>query len=166
MMKAPDFIYRRPDSIAAAIALLGEGDDPMLLAGGQSLMPMMNLRMARPDVVIDLNRIEGLSYVREEDQIAIEVRELLIDLDVSRELFQLALQEADLSGEMREAEVRRFESGASDFFVVNVREQTEANALIRLVSASLAIREARANLDAATVATARLGIDPDALPSR
>lgn len=95
------------------------------------------------------------------DQIAVEVRELLLDLDVSRQLFQLALQEADLSQKMREAEVRRFESGASDFFLVNVREETEANARIKLVRAALDLRAARADYDAATVDTARLGIAPE-----
>ncbi len=100
------------------------------------------------------------------DQIAVEVRELLLDLDVSRRLFQLALQEAELSGTMRDAEVRRFESGASDFFLVNVREETEANARIRLVRAALDILVARANYDAATVDVARLGIGPGAPPIR
>lgn len=95
------------------------------------------------------------------DQIAVEVRELLLDLDISQQLFQLALQEAELSGTMREAEVKRFESGASDFFLVNVREETEANARIRLVRAALDIRVSRANYDAATVDTARLGIAPE-----
>ena len=100
------------------------------------------------------------------DQIAVEIRELLLDLDVSRQLFQLAIQEADLSGTMREAEVRRFESGASDFFLVNVREETEANARIRLIGAALDIRVARANYDAATVDVARLGITPALLPGQ
>ncbi|MEM8664808.1 MAG: xanthine dehydrogenase family protein subunit M [Pseudomonadota bacterium] len=79
-MKAPDFQYRRPESVAAAIALLSEGEDPMLLAGGQSLMPMMNLRMARPDMLIDLNRIDGLAYVRDDGEIAIGAMTRYADL--------------------------------------------------------------------------------------
>lgn len=65
-MKAPDFAYRRPETAEQAIALLGSGEDAMALAGGQSLMPMMNLRMARPDILVDLNRITGLAYIRED----------------------------------------------------------------------------------------------------
>ncbi|MEM9221007.1 MAG: xanthine dehydrogenase family protein subunit M [Pseudomonadota bacterium] len=70
-MKAPDFAYRRPTSIREAIALIGEGEDPMLLAGGQSLMPMMNLRMARPDILVDLNRIPELRGIRDDGHIVI-----------------------------------------------------------------------------------------------
>ena len=157
--------------VQEALGAVGEGGvsrDSTDTVVGLSFSVPLQRRSERGGLDRARAALEGREAERrlQADQIAIEVRELLIDLDVSRELFQLALQEADLSGEMREAEVRRVESGASDFFVVNVREQTEASALIRLVSASLAIREARANLDAATVDTARLGIDPDALPSR
>ncbi|GAB5377205.1 MAG: xanthine dehydrogenase family protein subunit M [Acuticoccus sp.] len=67
-MKAPDFEYRRPQTVAEAIVLLGSGEDAMPLAGGQSLMPMMNLRMARPDILVDLNRIEGLAFIRDEGE--------------------------------------------------------------------------------------------------
>lgn len=84
-MKAPDFAYERPDSVAAAVALLRAGDDAgedvMLLAGGQSLMPMMNLRMARPDRLVDLNALRDLAYVREEaDHIAIGAMTRFSDL--------------------------------------------------------------------------------------
>lgn len=61
---------------------------------------------------------------------------------------------------MRDSEVRRFESGASDFFLVNVREETAANARIRLLEAELTTRIARANYDAAVVDVERLGISP------
>ena len=47
-------------------ALLGSLDNAKLLAGGQSLMPMLNMRYVLPDHVIDLNRVDGLTYIREQ----------------------------------------------------------------------------------------------------
>jgi aerobic carbon-monoxide dehydrogenase medium subunit len=65
------FEYLKPNSIGEAIALLKEhGEDAKLLAGGQSLVPMMKLRIARPKVLIDIHRIADLNYIREQaDQI-------------------------------------------------------------------------------------------------
>ena len=67
MTKPSAFEYYAPRTLEECLELLTEhGEDARLLAGGQSLVPLMNLRMATPEVLIDLNRIEGLSYVREE----------------------------------------------------------------------------------------------------
>jgi len=64
-MKAPRFAYARPASIAEALALLQEhGDDARVLAGGQSLVPMMNFRVAAPKVLVDINRIESLAGIK------------------------------------------------------------------------------------------------------
>ncbi len=65
-MKPPPFGYHDPGTVAEAVKLLASLDNAKLLAGGQSLMPMLNMRYAQPDHVIDLNRIEGLSYIRED----------------------------------------------------------------------------------------------------
>jgi len=66
-MIPPTFDYLRPATIPEAIALLQQlGDDAKILSGGQSLIPMMKLRLARPAYLIDINRIAGLSYVKEE----------------------------------------------------------------------------------------------------
>jgi carbon-monoxide dehydrogenase medium subunit len=63
-MKPAPFEYHRPDSVDEALALLAEhGYDAKLLAGGQSLVPAMNFRLAAPAVLIDLNRIPGLDGV-------------------------------------------------------------------------------------------------------
>jgi carbon-monoxide dehydrogenase medium subunit len=64
-MKPPPFSYHDPRTVADAIGLLGKLENAKLLAGGQSLMPMLNMRYVLPDHVIDLNRVEGLSYIRE-----------------------------------------------------------------------------------------------------
>src|SRR6202162_1345731 len=66
-MKPPPFSYHDPRTIADAIGLLGTLDNAKLLAGGQSLMPMLNMRYVLPDHVIDLNRVDGLSFIRERD---------------------------------------------------------------------------------------------------
>ncbi len=67
-MKAPDFNYEKPDTLEAALALLAEGDgDAEPLAGGQSLMPMMNFRMAAPETLVDLNGIAELTGICEDD---------------------------------------------------------------------------------------------------
>src|SRR3954451_16568181 len=58
------FDYVRPGSLAEAIALLGQhGEDARPLAGGQSLIPLMKLRVANPTVLVDLNRLPGLDHV-------------------------------------------------------------------------------------------------------
>jgi carbon-monoxide dehydrogenase medium subunit len=66
-MKPPAFEYAAPRSIAEALALLRAQDgDAKILAGGQSLMPLLAMRLARPSLLVDLGRVEGLDYVREE----------------------------------------------------------------------------------------------------
>ena len=66
-MKPPPFSYHDPRTIADAVGLLGSLDNAKLLAGGQSLMPMLNMRYVLPDHLIDLNRVDGLSYISERD---------------------------------------------------------------------------------------------------
>jgi aerobic carbon-monoxide dehydrogenase medium subunit len=64
-LKPAPFAYHRADSVDQAVALLaGLGDEAKILAGGQSLVPMMNLRLARPSALVDVTRIPGLSYLR------------------------------------------------------------------------------------------------------
>jgi len=66
-MIPPAFEYLRPATIPEAISLLQQhGEDAKILSGGQSLVPMMKLRIARPAYLVDINRIAGLSYVKEE----------------------------------------------------------------------------------------------------
>ncbi len=62
------FEYSTPASIKAATALLAKhGEDAKILSGGQSLIPLMKLRLATPRYLIDINRIPGLAYIQETD---------------------------------------------------------------------------------------------------
>lgn len=84
-MKPAPFDYRAPASVDEALPLLGL--DSAVLAGGQSLVPLPNLRLARPELVVDINGVAELDYVREEEdtlrigamtrQVALERSELL-----------------------------------------------------------------------------------------
>jgi aerobic carbon-monoxide dehydrogenase medium subunit len=66
-MKPVAFEYFAPRTVDEALDLLaGHGEEGKILAGGQSLVPAMNFRLARPSCLIDINRIEALDYVREE----------------------------------------------------------------------------------------------------
>jgi aerobic carbon-monoxide dehydrogenase medium subunit len=64
-MKPPPFHYHDPRSVDEVVSLIGRLDNAKLLAGGQSLMPMLNFRFVQPDHIVDLNRVAGLSYIRE-----------------------------------------------------------------------------------------------------
>jgi carbon-monoxide dehydrogenase medium subunit len=68
-MKPPPFEYIKPSSIDEALVHLAEhGYDAKPLAGGQSLIPMMNFRLAQPAVLVDLNNIPELSFIRPDEQ--------------------------------------------------------------------------------------------------
>jgi carbon-monoxide dehydrogenase medium subunit len=65
-MYPANFDYARPTTVDEAVALLSRhGDEAKVLAGGHSLIPAMKLRLARPGIVVDIGRIQGLSYIRE-----------------------------------------------------------------------------------------------------
>jgi len=61
------FDYYRADTVEDAVRLLGEHDEAKVLAGGHSLLPMMKLRLAQPEVLIDIGRIEALQGIRREN---------------------------------------------------------------------------------------------------
>jgi aerobic carbon-monoxide dehydrogenase medium subunit len=64
-MKPSAFTYHRPATIAEAVEVLAEvGDDGKVLAGGQSLVPILNMRLAAPGHLVDINRLDELAYVR------------------------------------------------------------------------------------------------------
>lgn len=73
-MKPPPFAYQAPDTLEEALDLLSQhGDEAKLLAGGQSLVPSMNYRMLQPSMLVDINRIPELDYIRPSDGQAISI---------------------------------------------------------------------------------------------
>ena len=62
-----EFEYSSPVSLEAALDLLASGDGVKPLAGGMSLIPLMKLRLASPERLVDLRRVPGLNYIREEN---------------------------------------------------------------------------------------------------
>jgi CO/xanthine dehydrogenase FAD-binding subunit len=66
-MKPAPFDYHRAKSVADAVGILAECQDAKILAGGQSLVPLMNLRLARPEVLVDVNPLTELDYVRADE---------------------------------------------------------------------------------------------------
>ena len=84
-------------------------------------------------------------------------------MTVSGQLADLAQEEVKQARTMQEAERIRFCSGASDFFLVNIREEAAADAQIRYFLAALETNIARANFDAATINLARLGLNDEAV---
>ena len=90
------FAYERPDTLEGALALLAEhGEDAKVLAGGHSLLPVMKLRLAAPELVIDIGRLSELRYLRVEgDELAIGAGSRHHDLATS----DLVTAEAPLLG--------------------------------------------------------------------
>ncbi len=66
-MKPPPFEYHAPDSVAHALELLATLEDAKVLAGGQSLIPLLNFRLARPAHLVDVNRLPGLDGIYQRD---------------------------------------------------------------------------------------------------
>jgi CO/xanthine dehydrogenase FAD-binding subunit len=83
-MKAAPFEYCRPADIDEACAMLAADENARVIAGGQTLVPMMAMRLARPTRLVDINRIAELSYVRVEgDMVAIGATTRQCDLERS-----------------------------------------------------------------------------------
>jgi carbon-monoxide dehydrogenase medium subunit len=79
------FRYEAPRSLSDAISLLaGGGDDAKVLAGGQSLVPLMKLRFASPELIVDINNIPGLDYHREDPDGTIRIGALCRHVDLER----------------------------------------------------------------------------------
>jgi CO/xanthine dehydrogenase FAD-binding subunit len=67
-MKPPAFQYLRPNSLSEAIDMLASaGEDAKLLAGGQSLVPMLNFRLLKPTALVDINRLSELDFIKEDE---------------------------------------------------------------------------------------------------
>ena len=102
------FGLARPTTVDEALRALAEGgDDARPLAGGHSLIPMMKLRLAAPSLLVDLSRIEGLSYVREDgDTIVIGALTRHVDLERSELLAGRCRLLAETASHVGDVQVR------------------------------------------------------------
>ncbi len=107
-MYPASFEYLRPSGVAEALALLRQhGDDAKILAGGQSLVPMMKLRVARPKYLIDIHRISDLSYIREEaGTLRIGAMTRHIEIEKSALIKKTLPMLAEAASEIGDAQVR------------------------------------------------------------
>ena len=107
-MTTSAFDYHAPTTVAEAAQLLAQhGDDAKLLAGGHSLVPLMKLRLAQPGVLIDLGKVEGMSYVREhEDGLAIGAMTTYAEIESSDLVQQRAPALAEAAGQVADPQVR------------------------------------------------------------
>lgn len=102
-MKPANFTYLDPSNLKETVALLKDyGEEGKILAGGQSLIPLMNFRLAKPQTLIDINKIKELNYIREENgyiAIGALVRERAIELSpLIKEKCPLLQEAASLIG--------------------------------------------------------------------
>ena len=102
------FDYETPSTLSEAIALLGQHpDDAKILAGGHSLIPAMKLRLATPQILVDLGRIKDLSYIREENgQIRIGAMTTHYQLEASDRLREICPLLPECAAQIGDVQVR------------------------------------------------------------
>jgi outer membrane protein TolC len=130
------------------------------VVGFRFSVPLEN-RAARGRLQETQAEVDALNWRQKmlRDQIATEVEGITITIDGARRLAEIAERERDLALRLAEAERRRFQLGSSNFFLVNQREETAADAEIRLIEARAAIGSALADLSAATADRSALGLE-------
>lgn len=139
----------------------GRSRTPGEVIFGLNFSVPLQQRVARGRIAQSTAEIDAQQRRRQqiEEQIAAELDGLAIDVRGTERLRQLAEQELQVAQTMARAEVRRFEAGASDFFLVNAREEAAADASIRKLDAAVRQIVARAELAAASVDLKALGLD-------
>lgn len=138
MIPAP-FDYELADSVDHAIELLGSGRDAKLLAGGHSLLPLMRLRLARPELLVDIGRLSDLSYVREDgDAIAIGALTRYHDLEGDELLRAESPLLASAVGTIGDPQVRH--RGTIGGSVVHCDPASDAPTILLALDAELVVR--------------------------
>jgi outer membrane protein TolC len=152
--------------LAQALGSVAEGGpsrDSSDARVGVSFSVPLQQRVARGKLQQERAAIDAIVAEQQlqREQIEVEVENIVLDLNIAEDLLRLAAEQVEQTELVRAAEQRRFENGASDFFVVNLREETAANARIQYFAADLDRRIARANYDAAIVDLAGLGLETE-----
>lgn len=143
-----------------AVGLGGPSRTPAEAMVGIKFSVPLERRSARGRIAEAKAEIDGLRTRHRmlEEQIAIEVKGIAIGIEGADKVADLAAQEAELAGKMATAEQRRFDMGASDFFLINQREESATDARLRALDARYQALVARADLAAATADRAVLGL--------
>ena len=108
-MKPPPFAYAAPDTVEEAVGLLTEHAEaePRVLAGGQSLIPLMNFRLAKPGYLVDLRNVAGLSGIRRDgDVLVIGAMTRMAEVERSPEVAVAAPLMTEAVGQVAHAPVR------------------------------------------------------------
>lgn len=154
-----DFAVEVGEDIGATAEGGRTRDDAELIVGLKFEVPLGRRaakgRLAKAEA--DLTALQQRRRLAE-DRLRAELADISIGLETAQRLVTLARQEVDQADTMRRAEERRFESGASDFFLVNQREEALADAQIRRLQSELTLRSAQATFDAATLDLDALGL--------
>jgi aerobic carbon-monoxide dehydrogenase medium subunit len=133
------FDYEVAESVDHAIELLGSGPDAKLLAGGHSLLPLMRLRFARPELLVDIGRLSDLSYVREDgDAIAIGALTRYHDLERSEVLRSECPLLAHTVGTIGDPQVRH--RGTIGGSVAHADPASDAPTVLLALDAELVVR--------------------------
>jgi aerobic carbon-monoxide dehydrogenase medium subunit len=108
-VKPPPFAYAAPATVNEAVRLLAQnaGAEPRVLAGGQSLIPLMNFRLAKPGYLVDLRNVAGLSGIRRDgDALVVGAMTRLAELERSPEVAMAAPLVAEAVGNVAHAPIR------------------------------------------------------------
>ena len=133
------FDYEVAESVDHAVELLGSGRDAKLLAGGHSLLPLMRLRLARPELLVDVGRLGELSYVREDgDAVAIGALTRYHDLERSELLRAECPILADAVGTIGDPQVRH--RGTIGGSVAHCDPASDAPTILLALDAELVVR--------------------------
>ena len=139
MIPAP-FTYKRAGSLDEALDLAAQdGDEAKFLAGGHSLLPLMKLRLAVPEVLIDIGRLRELSYVREDDgHIAVGALTSYADLAGSDLLATELPLLAEAAGQVGDPQVRH--RGTIGGSLVHADPAADLPAVVLALDATLVVR--------------------------
>ena len=137
----------------------GDGTEAVV---GLSVSVPLQRREARGKVASAKAEMEAIRYRRQaiEEQVKADIAAIGIAIDATDRLFQISRQEQEQALRMAEAERVRFQNGASDFFLVNLREESAADAAVRQLNAGLERASARADLVALSADLRLLGLAP------
>lgn len=141
-MKPAPFSYVAPDSMDEALALVRRhGTDGKVLAGGQSLVPLLNMRLARPSVLIDLNRLRALDYLKDGKEIRIGAMTRQRAVELSPLVRQKLPLLAEAVGYVGHPQIRN--RGTVGGSMAHADPSAELPAVLAVLEGSVVLRSAR-----------------------